>query len=56
MQPGIYIARDEDGLFLAELTDDGHWLVFGYTLAVPVQPDEIVAGPLTPEQIRAGVT
>jgi hypothetical protein len=55
MQPGIYICRDEDGVFLAQLAEDGIWNIFGLPLAVAVQPDEVVAGPFTVEQILEAV-
>lgn len=52
MQPGIYVCRDQDGLFLAQLTEDGIWYIFGITLTLPVRPEEIVAGPYTMEEIQ----
>lgn len=55
MTPGIHLCRDPDGPFLAELTPEGHWLAFGYTLSVPIQPDEILAGPFTAQEILAAV-
>ena len=51
MNPGIYIVQDEDGVFLAQLAEDGLWSIFGSMLAVGIKPDEILAGPYAVEEI-----
>ena len=55
-EDGYYIIKDRDGKLSIELLEFGRWWAYGCEFDFTIQTDEIVAGPLSAEQILKSVS